>query len=299
MKKRLYIGFVAAFISAILFGGTPILAKMAYAGGTNGVTLSFLRSALAAPILLTVLLIRKTSFRLSLKEIRDLALTGLFGTGSTTLLLYISYDYISIGVATSLHFLYPVLIMAVGIIFLKEKATIIRIFAAVLGFLGVAMLSGLQAISNPLGIALAILSAATYAFYMIFIQTSSLKNMDYFKLGFYFAIVNALVAGVFGLFTNELDFTMTPSAWLYSFIVAVLVCVVAVILLNYSIVKIGAISASMLSVSEPITGVVLGVIILNEQLSTSNIIGFVAVTISVLLVSISGITDNKTAKIAR
>ncbi len=292
MKKTRIIGLLSALLSATLFGLTPVFANLSFAGGNNSLTLAFWRSAFAIPLLLIVLLVRKTPLRLTKREWRDMIITGI-GTGTTPLLLYSSYNYISGGVATSLHFLFPILITAVGVLFFKEKTTALRVISVSLGFIGITLLSGLQAGESSLGVVLALASAATYALYMIFIQRSSLQSMDHVKLGFYIACLNSAIAAIAAFFTGSFVWDMSASAWLYSFILAITLSTIAVVLLNFAIVRIGATSAAMLSVLEPITGVILGVIILHEHLNIVQILGVIAVSISVVLVSVSDLRTKK------
>ncbi len=285
--KNTYRGISAALLSAVLFGVTPILAKLSYSGGNNGITLTFLRSAFALPILWGILRYKGISLSITKSEIKALLLSGVLGTAATTLLLYSSYNYIEVGMATALHFLYPVIIMAVGILFFSEKPSIPGMSALVLGIGGVFFLVDFSGSQNMFGIIIAIVSAVNYAIYMLTLQHSPLQKMPYIKLGFYYAFVNSMVSGLYGIFTRQLTFELTPQAWMISFAIAILVAILAVILLNYSIVKIGASTASMLSVLEPICGVLCGVIILGEIMTLKKGFGFVLVILSVVFASIA------------
>lgn len=284
MKQSPLAGYVGALTASIMFGLIPIFANFAYMAGTNPITLTFGQAMLGAPVLLVLLLVRKTSLSITKQEFIALILTA-FGTGTTQLLLFNAYTMIASGVATALHFLYPIVIMICSIVIFKEAPTKIKYVAVALGFMGVALLCDLQGEQNLLGIALALLSSCTYSFYILRIQHSVLCEMDFIKLGFYLALFNACITGTYALATGTLLTNLPLPAIGYTFMMALVTSVVACVLLNFSIVRIGAVSVSMLCVAEPITGVLLSVLLLGEEMTVGKCLGCVAVFCSVGLVS--------------
>ena len=65
MKER---GYFLTILSAIIFGFTPILAKITYNMGSNGITLAFFRHLFVIPILFLIIKLIKnfiSNFRLS------------------------------------------------------------------------------------------------------------------------------------------------------------------------------------------------------------------------------------------
>ncbi len=131
MKKRLGVGITAAICSALLFGISPAIAKLAYEGGSNPVTMTFTRALFAI----------------------------FFGAFGTTILLYSSYAYIGVGTATVLHYVFPVLVMLGGLLFFKEKLLWWKVLALAFGFLGVLSFIGERGQHDPRGILLALLSS--------------------------------------------------------------------------------------------------------------------------------------------
>ena len=92
MNKNTKKGVLCAVISALVFGITPVLASMTFEMGSNAMTLTFYRNALAVPVLLVVLLYRRENLKISLRDFAVLFLvSGLFSV-STTYLVYASYD---------------------------------------------------------------------------------------------------------------------------------------------------------------------------------------------------------------
>ena len=99
-------GKFCILLSAFLYGLAPILAKFTYRGGANGITLTFLRAALTAPLLFAMMRADKTPVYVSKTDIRKIILLGFFGGTMPIGLLYLSYNYIAAGLATTLHFIY-------------------------------------------------------------------------------------------------------------------------------------------------------------------------------------------------
>ena len=101
-------GMVFTIISALLFGVTPILASMTYDMGSNANTLTFYRNLMVVPVLLVIMLIKKTPLRVPWKELLFLLAVSVLFSVSTTYMLYESYNYVGVGTAQTIHFLYPV-----------------------------------------------------------------------------------------------------------------------------------------------------------------------------------------------
>lgn len=280
-------GILFTIASAVIFGFTPILARIAYDGGANGVTMTFLRAVLSLPVLFAILVYQKVPLRITRRQTLDIFLAGGIGNAVTTILLYVSYSFISVGMATTLHFIYPIMVSLSCVVFFREKLTWSTVFALVASTAGVFMFTGKIEAGSVTGFALALLSGVTFAFYIVYTDRTDLKNIHYFKLSFYLCIVLALFSGVFGLMTGTLTFDLTPKAWLYALIVSLFVSVGAVTLLQLGIRLSGATAASILSTFEPITSFVLGILVLHEEISTAKIVGCLCIVAGVIVVAMS------------
>jgi drug/metabolite transporter (DMT)-like permease len=284
MKKSS--GILCAFASALIFGFTPILAKLAYAGGSNGVTMTFLRALLAIPLLFFLIRRARISIRLSRSEWKSLLLVGSFGPCATTLLLYSSYEYIPIGVATMLHFMYPVIVALAGVFFFKERLNRRKVAALLAAACGAILFFESGAVQAQ-GIILALFSGVTYSFYMLGLEHSSLNGMYYFKLSFYFCVLSAIISGVFGAVTGTLRLDLTPKAWFYSFAVSIFVSVGAITLFQTAVVLVGSFTTAILSTLEPITSVLLGWLFLSEGMTLPRFLGCICILFSVCITTFS------------
>lgn len=266
-------GVIAAVVSAVIFGFVPILGKLSFDGGSNAVTLTFLRSTISLPLLFAILLVKKIPVGLSKSETRDILIYGIFGSAATMLLLSESYHYIPAGLATTLHFIYPAVVVLADVLIFKSKLGKGKIIALMLVIAGILLFLSIKSGVSLPGMLLAAGSGLTYSFYIIGIERSSLSGMHYFKLSFYLCIIAAVLSCIMGLYSGSLTFALTPSAWLYSAVISLSVSVGAISLFQIGVVRVGAPTASILSTLEPITGVVMGALILGENIPPVHLAG--------------------------
>lgn len=271
-------------LSSIIFGFIPVLTKEAYDGGVNWVTLTFLRTTMALPIILAFIRGKDVSLRVTKKQLFRLIILGVFGLAFATILLYGSYSFISIGLATSIHFVYPVIIVIVCAIFFKEKIDKRTVIALLLVTIGVLTFVERSSKSAMIGFWFALISGVFHSFYVLYTDKSGIKNIHYFKMTFYVCLVASIVVFIFGVSTKQLSFEMTNRAWIYSFLVSFLSVVVAIPLFQVGIRETGASTAGILSTLEPITSVAFGIMLLGEQINVLKLLGCVLIVVGVVLV---------------
>jgi len=172
-----------------------------------------------------------------------------------------------------------------GILFFREKVSKPKLIALAASFLGITMFfEGSQTAIQ--GIVLALASSLSYAFYMIGVERSSLRDMPRFQLSFYLCLVATCVIFPFGLVMDAITFDLTPQAWALSALVAALVSVGALTLCQVGIKLVGASTTAILSTVEPITSVVMGVIILHEEFSLRKALGCVLILTGVVIITL-------------
>jgi integral membrane protein len=293
-------GMLLTILSAMTFGFAFTLAPMIYGeGGGNPVMLTFLRNTICLPIFLLILWVKKISFRLNKKELCQILILGTVGMTLTNLLLNLALSLIDVGIATTLHFVYPVFVTLGCAVFFREKLTLKKAAALVLACAGiVCFVFGPKENGTgnlALGIAVALASGATYAFYMIYLDKSGLSHMNPFKLTFYLAATAALWMFFAGSLSGNLNISsLTPKAWILSAVFSILCSVVALCLVQLGIKHVGASAAAILSTFEPVTSVLFGWILLGETLSVTKIAGCILIFAGVLVISIHKRTDNNT-----
>lgn len=274
--------------SAFLYGFTPVLAIYAYRGGLNSITLTFLRSFLSLPILFVILKIKHISLKLSKKEWKDVLIAGVFGNALMLIALYASYDFIPVGLATVLHYIYPLFIILACVFLFHEKLSRNVLISSILVTIGILFFADIKSEGDIIGIILAVIAGILFAFNIMYLDKSGLDHMNYLKLTFYFSLIISVTAFAFAIFSNDLTLDIAPSSWGMAAIISVLITFAALPLFQLGVLYEGSAEAGILSTAEPITGVLAGVLFLNETITLQGVIG--------CLMIISGIVIAETQK---
>lgn len=272
-SKEFKIGMICTLLSALLFGFAPVLASLSYELGGNAQTVTFYRNLFAALILAAGMLIKRVSFRIPFVKLLHLVWIGAIGSAFTTLTLYLAYNYIGIGAATTLHFLYPVFVALLGRLLFKEKIGRQRAVALLLASFGVAFFFGKGAEGSAVGIGLAVMSGLLYAVYMVGLERTGLSDMNALVVSFYLAIVVAGTMLIYHVFHPGIVFLLPAKALGLIAGIAICTSVLAVVLLQMGITRLGATSAAIFCLLEPISGVLFGIVLLKEPVVITQMIG--------------------------
>lgn len=277
-------GALCGIISAMCYGINPI-GKLVYADGISTNSLLFFRFFLAAIVFAIAITVTKGSFRVTRKEsLVVVALGLLFSASSMT--LYYSFQHIATGVASTLLFLYPLLVAIIMTLFFREKISWRTLLAIVVAFLGIAVLNhGGDGTLNFIGGLLVFISALTYAVYIV-ILNRSLTNVSPLTLSFYVAICCVSCNLIHAMIDPNIQFEIltAPKHLLVAVALAVFPTVVALSLLAVSVRKIGSTPTAILGALEPLTAVLIGVVLYSEPFTFSLSIGILMILSSVLMV---------------
>ena len=277
-------GLLATMISAVFFGFIPHFVKTICAGGGNSVSAAFYRFFLSVPVLYIYLKAQGISMRITRTEFAKIALITIFGYGGTAVLLFSSYNFIPSGMSTTIHFMYPVFTILGCMIFFKEKVSPLKLLCVVLCFGGILLFYNGESGGSVLGMALSFLSGVTYAFYTIYLEKSGLQKMENLKLIFYMNTVAAAMILVMALLTAQFTLRLTPLAWGTAVFFATATSLIGVLGYQIGVKCIGPQNAAILSTFEPITSVMVGVLVYREALSALSLLGCVCVLSAVVIV---------------
>lgn len=292
MKSNVKKGTICAICSALVFGLTPVLASITFDMGSNALTLTFYRNTMAVPVLLVVLLIRKVNLRVTRRELLTLAAISVVFSAPTTYILYAAYDYIGVGLSTTLHFLYPMFTVLFGWMLFKQRPDKVKVIALILATVGVALATGNSDSFALKGIILAVTSAITYAGYLLAIEQTSVHKMDSMKAMFYMCIFCGISVCIFDLPSGNIVYALEPLVLLYTFILSVANSAFAYVLLIVGVKLIGAGNAAIFSMLEPVSGVIAGVMFLGEGLPALKLISCLLILIAVAMPIIKDRNDN-------
>lgn len=285
LSKNAIIGYPAGIITGITYGLNPLFAMPLMKNGAATESILFFRYAFAVLLLGLFLLLRKQSFRVSGKQIGVLFVLGLLYT-SSSIFLFDAYEYIASGLATTLVFLYPVLV-AIIMVFLKVVPSWPVWLAIAATFGGVLIMTqsdGSQTI-NPIGVLLSIASALVYALFIVIINRSkAIAGISNSLFTFYALMVGAIVF-IGKILSSDTAITAgitTGADWLNLVGLALLPTIVSTATLAIASRNIGATKASVLGVFEPITAIIVGTLMFGEPLTTNIIVG-----ISIAMVAVT------------
>ena len=276
LSKNAIIGYPAGIITGITYGLNPLFGVPLMRDGASVNTILFFRYAFAILFLGLFLLLSRQSFKISLKQAGILLVLGLLYTGSS-LFLFEAYRYIASGLATTLVFLYPVLV-ALIMVFLRVVPSWPVWLSIIATFAGVIIMTqnGASQTIDPKGVFLSLSSAFVYALSIVIINRSqTIKSISNSLLTFYALSVGAVV---FFIKTLTAGTPLTAGIeggidWFYLVCLALLPTVVSTASLAIATRNIGATKASVLGVFEPITAILVGTLAFGEALTPNILIG--------------------------
>lgn len=286
MNKKL-IGILCAIGAAVCYGTNP-LARFLYAEGMNIPSVLFYRFGLAWVIVAVVMMFRKESLRVNRREFLTLTALGvLFILSSTT--LYTSFNLMPSGIASTILFTYPIMTAAIMTLVFRERLTLLTVVAIALSLVGVALLSFNDdgTTFSLLGIVLVLISALTYALYIIVVDKSPLQ-MSSFKINFYVLFYCALGNVVYALVSGQpLMLPPSPTAWFWVSWLAVVPAIMALVMMVYAAKYLGSTPTAILGALEPMTAVLIGVFVFAEPFSLRLSLGIVLILSAVTMVVLS------------
>lgn len=276
LSKNAIIGYPAGIITGITYGLNPLFAVPLMKEGASIESILFFRYAIAVLLLGAFLLLRKQSFKVSWKQAGVLLVLGLLYTTSS-LTLFEAYKYIASGLATTIVFLYPVLV-AIIMVFLKVVPSWPVWLSIGMTFVGVVIMtqSDSSQTVNPMGLLLSFASALVYALFIVIINRSKvIGNISNSLLTFYALSVGTIVfLGKIALSDTGVTTGLTGHTdWLNLVGLAVLPTIVSTATLAIATRNIGATKASVLGVFEPVTAILVGTLVFGEALTTNIVVG--------------------------
>ena len=179
-------GYILGAIAAATYGMNPLFALPLYSDGMNPESVLFFRYLLAIPILAVMIRARGRSFKVTRKESLTLIVMGLL-VAVSSLTLFQSYNFMEAGIASTILFVYPIMVAVIMSLAFKEKLTLQTALCMIMAIGGIAMLyKGPEGATLSLtGTALALASALTYAIYIVGINQTVLKNTATLTVTFY------------------------------------------------------------------------------------------------------------------
>lgn len=280
-------GIALALISSGTFGLIAFFSIPLLKSGMHIPSILFYRSLLAAAFLGIVCLIRKRSFRISPKLATQLLFLGLLYTMTSMGLIY-SYNFISSGVATTIHFLYPVVVACMMIVFYKEKLSRNLLFAAFLALVGVALLCWSDTgFINTRGLLSVLMTVFTYSAYIVSLNRNSIKSLDPEVFTFYVMLFGAFIFSVFSYFTTGIEIVPNAMSWFNLIGLALFATVLSGLALVSAVKYAGSTITSILGSMEPVVATLVGILHFGEPFGWNSFFGLALVIGAVTLVIVT------------
>ena len=278
-------GIIYAIVSSATFGLIPLFSLPLLHGGMAFPAILFYRMLAAALMMGAVALLTHRNLRISGRDAAVLCLLSVM-YAATSLGLLRSYEYIPSGVATTVNFLYPLVVAIVMTLFFHERSSVWIVVAIFISLVGVALLAwGDAGQKNPAqGLAFAGATVITYALYIIGVMKSRAAKLDSLVVAFYVLTFSAAMFLVYALSTSGIGVVRTWSTWRSLLLLALLPTVVSNFTLVLAIQRIGPTMTSILGSMEPLTAVLVGVLHFGEQFSLDAATGLILVITAVIIV---------------
>ena len=249
-------GIFYGIVTSVTFGLIPLFTLPLMQKGMEFDSILFYRFLFATLALGGMMKLKKESFRIERRDIPMLILLGFFYTGSAMFLFW-GYNFMGAGVATTLHFTYPIFVTLLMFLIFRERASWVTWLAIILAIFGVSRLSlkGTELSLDPVGVVIVLLSAVAYASYITAVNRSRVRDMNGRKLAFYVFIVSTVLFAI-KAGTNQ-GIQALPDAWsiVNLFLLAVVPTVISNITLVLAVHHIGGTLTSILGAMEPVPAV--------------------------------------------
>lgn len=280
------LGSLQIIIASICFGALPLLTRIGYAGGANAVTLLAVRFSVASVLIWAYLFLTKTEIKVNLKQVAVFALVAVLGYGVMAYSYFNSFHYIPSAMSAMIMFIYPVIVTYLAAVLLKRPITRAKVFALLLVTTGAIMMSAGEIAFNLIGIGLALTSAFTYAFYILYLGSKYTFEQEPKVLTAFIILFAAIFFTGLGVVQGQLTFEMSTSAWVAVIVMAVFSTVVAIMVFYAGVQKIGPATAAIISTVEPLTALVFGLAILGETMGALQWVGALFILAGVTYVQI-------------
>ena len=290
-------GYILGSIAAASYGMNPLFALPLYKAGMDPDSVLFFRYLFAIPLLGSMIKARGRSFKIQRKETFPLIIMGLL-VALSSLTLFLSYNYMAAGIASTLLFVYPIMVALIMAMVFKEKLALQTIVCMLLALGGIGLLYKSEDGStlSLIGTLLVFASSLSYAIYIVGINQTSLKNVATLKVTFYVLLFGLSLFVARLLYSGVLN---TPDQWyLWANLLALAVFPTAISFLctTGAIQYIGSTPTAILGALEPVTAIFFGIAVFGESLTVRESFGLVMIIVAVTFVIAGG---NITSQLVR
>ncbi len=282
-------GYILAAFSAATYGMNPLFSLPLYADGMGVDSVLFFRYLFAVPMVALMVKSRGRSFAIQKGELWPLLMVGVFFVLSS-ITLFRSYLYMDSGIASTILFIYPVMVALIMAIFFKEKVSLQTWLCIAMALAGIGLLYKAPdgATLSTLGILFVLGSALAYTLYIITVNKTILKDVPSVKVTFYVILIGFIIFSVMVLLGGGLQTPTKWWLWLDLVAFALFPTVISMYCATKAIVYIGSTATAILGALEPVTAVLFGITLFGETLQGRGVAGLLLIIVSVTMVVAGG-----------
>lgn len=292
-------GFLYGIVASSTFGLLPLFTLPVMGEGLTTFSILSYRMLFASILVAVLMLIGRVSFATNLKELRWFAVLGFLYYGSAAL-LFQAYGGMASGLATTLHFMYPVSVTVIMALVYKQRPSLVTICAIILSLVGVALLclrESSTGVSSLLSVFLVLLSGVCYAVYLVLVSTvKRINQQNSQKLTFYVLMFSGAFFMLSTLQGGGLQIIPSASAGINLLLMATLPTLLSNLALVRSVKNIGSTLTSVLGAMEPLTAIIVGILVFDESLRGLMVVGIILILVSVSLIVLSPLLDKRIAE---
>ena len=282
-------GVFYAVVSSATFGLIPLFSIPLLEGGLSSQSILCYRFLFATLLMVGVVLVTNKSIKLNLKQLLVISVLSIL-YALTAILLINSYKVMPSGIATTIHFLYPLLVTLLMSWFFGERATKLTYLAIVISIGGVMLLAWGKHNGGDFhkGVALAVTTVITYAIYIVGVMKSSARKIDPVVLTLYVLAIGTILFFVYAFATTGIEPVRSFVAWRDILMLALVCTLLSDFTLVLAIKYIGSTMTSILGSMEPLTAVIIGVLYFDEHFDVASVAGVILIISAVIMVIVQG-----------
>ena len=280
------LGYLLGAIAAASYGLNPTFALPLYADGMNPDSVLLFRYGLAIPMVAVMAFLRGRSLKVPKYSILPLAVLGLL-MALSSLTLFISYNYMAAGIASTILFVYPLMVAIIMAVFCHERLTMHTILCILLATSGILLLYNTSdgGTLSLVGTLIVIASALSYAIYLVAINQKRLEGIATLAVTFWVLLFGSLLfMGRLAFGAAELTLPTRWYLWLDAAALAVFPTVISLVCTTKAIQIIGSTPTAILGALEPVTAVIMGIILFDEGMTGREAFGIAMILVAVSFV---------------
>jgi drug/metabolite transporter (DMT)-like permease len=285
-------GIIFILISGASFGLLPWFARTAYDHGTEPLGMLAVRFTFASIVLLAIHSFRKKEISLPSRKLGvQLFLLGAVGYAPQATFFFFGVERIDTSLATVIFYTYPAFVVLASWVVFRHTPSVRMTACLIVAVFGTALTAGQISSGSGIGVALMFGAALWYTGYIL--VSSKIAGQSGAFVSLTYVMVGAAVSHLLLLALLRPSLPQDTTGWLAVFAAAIVSTVIAMGFFFAGVSRIGPGEAAVFSTIEPVISIAVGVYALDENLTTTRIIGALCVLVSVAVLAQLSRADTK------